>query len=65
MRFWYDDYATLENFLFGAVTLVKNSDIDKYKYFGYGFEFDRRETFSVNGFGRTVIIFEVVKVNNF
>ena len=27
--------ATLENCLFGAVTLTKNYDIDKYKYSGY------------------------------
>ena len=26
---------TLENCLFGAVKLTKNSDIDKYKYSGY------------------------------
>ena len=28
-------YPTLENSLFGAVSLTKNVDIDKYKYFGY------------------------------
>ena len=27
--------------LFGARTLAKNADIDKYKYSGYGTEFDR------------------------
>ena len=26
----------LDNFLFGAVKLIKNTDIDKYKYSGYG-----------------------------
>ena len=31
----YDDYPTLENSLFGAVKLVKNADIDNYKYSGY------------------------------
>ena len=36
-----NDYLTLENFLFGAVTLTKNADIDKYKYSGYGVGFDR------------------------
>ena len=36
-----NDYPTLENFLFGAVTLTKNADIDKYKYSGYGVGFDR------------------------
>ena len=36
-----NDYPTLENFLFGAVALTKNADIDKYKYSGYGVGFDR------------------------
>ena len=27
---------TLKNCLFGAVTLTKNADIDKYGYSGYG-----------------------------
>ena len=52
------DYATLEHFLFGAVTLTKNSDIDRYKYSGYGIKFDRHGSFSFcNGVGRNVIIF--------
>ena len=46
--------------MFGAIKLVKNSDIDKYKYSGYGVRFDRCETFLVaNGFGRNVMIFGV------
>ena len=36
---------TLKNCLFGAVTLTKNSDIDKYRYSGYGIGFDRRGSF--------------------
>ena len=36
---------TLKNCLFGAVTLTKNSDIDKYSYSGYGIGFDRRGSF--------------------
>ena len=36
------DYPTLENCLFGAVRLTKNADINKYKYSGYGIEFDRK-----------------------
>ena len=53
----YDNYPTLENSLFGAVKLVKNSDIDKHKYSGYCIGFDRCGTFSVaNGFGKNVII---------
>ena len=50
-------YPTLENCLFGSVKLTKNPDIDKYKYFGYGIGFDRREQFSFgDGFGQNVII---------
>ena len=30
---------TLRNFLFGAVKLTENSDLDKYFYFGYGISF--------------------------
>ena len=37
---------TLENCLFGAVSLTKNADIDKYKYSGYGIGFDRHGSFS-------------------
>ena len=49
---------TLVNSLFGAVKLVKNADIDKYKYSGYGIGLDMKGTFSVsNGFGRNIIIF--------
>ena len=51
---------TLVNCLFGAVSLAKNADIDKYIYSGYGTGFDRSSVYSVgNGFGRNVIIFEV------
>ena len=52
---------TLENCLFGAVSLTKNADIDKYKYSGYGIGFDRHGSFSCLGIGldRNVIIFGV------
>ena len=55
------DYPTLENWLFGAVSLTKNADIDKYKYSGYGIGFDRHGSFSFpgTGLGRNVIIFGV------
>ena len=55
------DYPTLENWLFGAVSLTKNADIDKYKYSGYGIGFDRHGSFSSpgTGLGRNVIIFGV------
>ena len=41
------DNPTLKDCLFGAVTLTKNADIDKYGYSGYGIgiEFDRRGSF--------------------
>ena len=54
-------YPILENCLFGAVSLTKNADIDKYKYSGYGIGFDRHEEFSFGGrgFGRNAIIFGV------
>ena len=55
------DDPTLKNCLFGAVTLTKNADIDKYGYSGYGIGFDRRGSFSFpgGGFGQNVIIFGV------
>ena len=54
-------YATLENCLFGAVSLIENADFDKYKYFVYGIGFDRKWFFShpSRGTGRNVIIFGV------
>ena len=61
---------TLENCLFGAVSLTKNADLDKNKYSGYGIGLDRRGTFSfANGLGSNVIIFGVdmsssAKINN-
>ena len=33
----------LKNCLFGAVTLTKNADTDKYGYSGYGIGFDRSQ----------------------
>ena len=52
---------TLINCLFGAFTLNKNADIDKYRYSGYGIGFDRKSSFSflVSGFGQNIIIFAV------
>ena len=53
------NYPKLENCLFGAVTLTKNNDIDKYRYSGYEIGFDRRGSFSFPGgaYGKNVIIF--------
>ena len=36
---------TLGNYLFGAITLTKNTNIDKYKYSGYCIVFDRKGGF--------------------
>ena len=54
-----DNSPILKNCLFGAVTLTKNADLDKYGYSGYGIGFDRRSSFSFpNGrFGQNVLIF--------
>ena len=52
---------TLKNGLFGAVTLIKIADIDRYVYSGYGIGFDRRGGFSFLGcgYGQNVLIFGV------
>ena len=51
-------YPTLENCLFGAVSLTKNVDIDQYKYSGYSIGFDRGGEFSFRyGLGINCIIF--------
>ena len=49
---------TLKYCLFGAVTLTKNANIEKYKYSGYGIGFGRRSSFSFTcgGFGQNVLI---------
>ena len=46
---------------FGAVTLTKNADIEKYGYSGFGIGFDRRSSFSFpgGGFGQNALIFGV------
>ena len=36
------NYPTLENCLFGAVSLAKHTEIDQYKYSGYGIGVDRK-----------------------
>ena len=49
----------MRNCLFGAVTLTKNTDIDEYRYSGYGIGFDKRSSFSFPGtrFGQNILIF--------
>ena len=55
----HDNDSTLKNCLFGAGTLTKNADINKYKISGYGIGFDRRSSFSFpsGGFGQNILIF--------
>ena len=50
---------TVGNSLSGVVILVKDADIDKYKYSGYSTGFDIKGTFSfsASGFGKNIIIF--------
>ena len=49
---------TLENCLFGAVKVTKNSNVDKCNYSGYAICFDSRGTFSLgNGYAKNIIIF--------
>ena len=52
----YDNYQVLKNSLFGAFKLVKDANIDKYKYSWCRIGIDGRGTFSVgNEFGRNVM----------
>ena len=55
------NYPTLENSLFGAVKLSKNTGVNNYKYSGYGTGFDRHGSvlYPGIGIGRNVIIFGV------
>ena len=54
-----NNYPTLENCLFGAVTLTKKADNDKCRYSEYEVGFDRRGEFPFpgGGYGQNVIIF--------
>ena len=56
----------LENCLFGAIKLTKNSGINKYMYSGYGLGFGSKGTFSHpdgSSFGQNVIVFGVDQSN--
>ena len=58
-NYTYSSNPTLGHCLFGAVKLIKSGDIDKYKYSGYGIEFERKGFFLLgNEIGRNVIILE-------
>ena len=52
---------TLGSCLFGVVNLIKNADLDKYRYNGYGNGFNSRSQYSLpNGdLGKNVVIFGV------
>ena len=56
-----DNDPTLKNCLFGAVTLTKSADVDKYGYSGFGIGFDRKSSFSFpsGGIGQNLTIFGV------
>ena len=56
----HPDDPILKSYLFGAVTLTKITDIDKYQYSSYGIGFDRNSSFSFSssGSGQNVIILE-------
>ena len=59
-NFPISSHPALKNCLFGATKLSKHSDIDEYKYSGYGIGFDGKGKFSVgNRFSKDVIIFGV------
>ena len=57
----HNNDPTLKNCLFGAITLTKTANIDKYEYSSYGIGLDRRWSFSFpgGGFGQNVLIFGV------
>ena len=58
--FYVGSFFTLGNCLFGAVSLTKNANIDKYKYSGYGIGFNRKGSYPIgNEVSRNVIIFGV------
>ena len=58
---YYKATPTLVNCLFGAVSIIKNGDFDKYKYSAHGIGFYRRGLYLLPSgrFRRNVIIFRV------
>ena len=54
------NYPVLENCLFRANKLTRGTDIDNYKFFGYGIRFDRKGILSIgNEVGRNRMNFGV------
>ena len=62
-----DDTFTVQNALFGAMQITKNSDTSKYKYKGYGICFDEGGLFSIGNInnGRKKIFLEYMKIQKF
>ena len=58
---------TLRNVLFGAVRLVRNADISKYKYSRYGIGFDNHGTLSMpgGGFSKNFVTFGVDMIERY
>ena len=56
-----DDTFTVQNALFGAMQIIKNSNTSKYAYKGYGICFEKGGMFSEGSInnGRNVLIFGV------
>ena len=56
-----DDTFTVQNALFGAMQVIKNTDTSKYKYTGYGICFDEGGSFSKGNIsnGKNVLTFGV------
>ena len=54
-------YFTLNNWLFGSVKLIKNADLDKYKYSDYGIVFNSHSEFlfTDRSLGKNVSIFGI------
>ena len=51
---------TIKNCLFGATSIVKNSDKEKYVYIGYGIAFDGKDKWSFdNDIARNIVIFGI------
>ena len=57
---------TVQNGLFGAIELTKNTDTSNYKYEGYGIAFDSGGSFTIGNItkGKNVIIFGVDTISS-
>ena len=72
IRLWYReyyDYPVVESSLFGAVKLIKNTDIDKYKYGGFGrnglvFSVDMSSSVHIDHNGKDILMLVQRYCNN-